>query len=627
MRRRRDPVPRASSAGHWLGGILVLGLLAGGVVSAAALLWENLDLRQLAPGLEPEPAPLPLPERPPRPGYEARSFGAVILRSARNQAFFPDTEYYERSLRRWRALVEATGGAVREVGSANELEGVAPEEVLVIPDAPCLSAAELNAVRAHAAQGGAVVSNWAVGARDEHCAWRGWNNVAELTGAPDVRELSVREALYLTVPGGTPFSAGLNPGTRVELVAEPSLAVKLTGPRVYWSDWALNPAPDESGGGADVAALTYRTSGGGRGAWFGFRLSQSATPADSASLDLLVGNGLRWAAGLASFNIASWPDGLHAALLLAQNVEADHGNAAAMAELLQRRGVRGSFYAVSQMVLDDTDLAGVLTAAGEVGSQTSDHQPVGGLTFHDQSVRLRRSWVEVRGWTGLAPGGLRPPEEAFDEGTLRAWADAGGSYILAVNQARSGSPEVYEVKGRPIVLLPRLIKDDYNVVVQDGAMRTERLTASFLEGVDKMRAVGGLAVVASHTQIMGEGGRLQAVETVIDSAQAQGDWWIAPGEEVAGWWKARSGVRLTMLGPGDMDATPAAGLGVLVEASPEEAVHGLWVDVVLPADPNGLGPLVDGESVAYVGTPWGIRVPVGDIEAGGRRVVSLVPTG
>lgn len=643
MRPRRDPVPRARAAGHWLAGVLLLGLLAGGVVSAAVVLWENLDIHQVAPSLAVEPGPLPRPQPAPRAGHEGRTFRAVLLRSQRNAAFYPDGKYYQESLRRWRALIEATGGVVREVGTAQDLAGVARDEVLIIPDAPCLSNAELRAIRAHVARGGAVVSNWAVGARDAKCAWRGWNTVAELTGAQDVRELAARRALYLTVPDGTALSPGFDPGARVELIPEPSLALALKGARVYWSDWALNPAPDESGGGADVAALAYRARSGARGAWFGFRLSQSVTPRDSARLDLLVANGLRWAAGLASASVASWPGGRQAALVLAQNVEAGYGNATAMADLLRKRGVRGSFYAVSHMVLDDKGLADSLEAAGEVGCQTPDHRPVAGLSFQDQAIRLRRAWADVRGWTGVAPAGLRPPEETFDANTLRAWADAGGSYILAVNQARSAGPEVYDGAGRTMVLLPRLIKDDYNVIVQEGAIRTGRLTSAFLEGIDKIRAVGGLAVVATHTQIMGVGGRLDAVAAVIDTARAQGDWWIAPGEEVSGWWRARSGVRVTVVEPGsppesgdsagrNRDApghagTSAAprGLRILVQAPASLPVSDVWVDIVLPEDPTGFGPLVDGEPVRYTGTPWGIRVPVGDVGAGEQRVVSLIP--
>jgi peptidoglycan/xylan/chitin deacetylase (PgdA/CDA1 family) len=576
------------------------------------------------------------------PGVEPTGFKAVLFRSARNQFFFPDTVYYPRSLEPWRRLIEDVGGTVREVGSAEELIDAAPDEVLVVPAAPCLSDDEVDALEAHLRAGGSLVSNWAVGARDERCAWDGWQAVGRLTGAGDVRELAVREALYLTVPAGTPLSVGMDPGTRIEFVPEAPLALYLPGPRVYWSDWALNPAPDESGGEADVAALSSRTDAGGRTSWFGFRLSQAATPRDSVNMERLVSNGLVWAAGLAAASPAPWPDGSRAALVLVEDVEADYSNATAMAALLLEEDVPGTFFPVSQLVLEDAGLAAQLASAGEVGSQTSDHQPLMGLPRREQEVRLRRSWGEIREWTGAAPSGLRPPEEVFDANTLEAWAEAGGSYVLAVNQARSGSPEIHEVDRGEVVLLPRLIKDDYNVFVQEGAFRTDRLTAAFLEGTGKMRVMGGLAVVASHTQIIGAGRRLEAIRAVISTAKAQDDWWIAQAGDVAHWWTQRAQVRVTMLPseevppsstvsaaadtPADTGAqSPRTFPVVRVEAPEGAGIARLWVDVVLPHVADALAPFVDGVPVSYSTTEWGIRVPVGDLAAGEVRIIHLRP--
>jgi peptidoglycan/xylan/chitin deacetylase (PgdA/CDA1 family) len=637
MRRRREPVPRARAAAHWLGGFLVLGILGGGVVSAAVLLWENLDVRQLAPGLAATPTPLPPPLPPVAAGVEPRDFDVVLFRSARNEFFFPETDYYAIGLEHWGAIIESVGGTVREIGSLEDLRAVAPSELLVVPMATCLSNAEIDALGAHTRAGGSLVSNWALGARDERCAWRGWETVGRFTGAGDVRELGARDALFLTVPSGTPLSLGMDPGTRIELVPEPPLALNISGPRVYWSDWALNPAPDESGGKADVAAVAGRTDAGGRTSWFGFRLSQAATPQDKLLMERLVGNGILWAAGLASASPAPWPDGSRAALVLVEDVEAEYPNAAAMAALLQEEEVPGTFYVVSQLVRDEAALAEQLVSAGEVGSHTSDHQPVTGLDSRDQFVRLRRSRDEIRRWTGVSPSGFRPPEEVFDANTLDAWAEAGGSYILAVNQSRSGSPELHPVGDGEVVLMPRLIKDDYNVFVQDGAGRPERLTEAFLEGMGKMRAMGGLAVVVVHTQIVGTNRRLESIRTVIDTAKVQGGWWMARAGDVADWWMRRGAVRVTMLPPEADSAAPELAVGdtvahtargfpvVRVEAPTGTGIARLWVDVVLPVGPNSAAPFVDGVPISYSTTEWGIRVPVGDLSAGETRVIHLRP--
>jgi len=651
MPRRRDPVPRARAAGHWLGGILLLGLLGGGVVVAAMLLWENLDVRQLAPGIATDPGPLPDPAPALSPGVQGGSFQAVLLRTPPNEGFYPDTTYYQRALEHWRRLIQETGGVVREVVSAADLRSLTVEDLLVVPESPCLSREEVAAVLAHLRSGGGVVSNWAVGARDESCEWRGWGTVADLTGAGDVRELANREALFLTVPGGMALSPGLDPGARIELRPDPSLALNLPGPRIYWSDWALNPAPDESGGGADVAALTARDESGGRMTWFGFRLAQAATPRDSVRLDRLVRNGLLWASGRGSASVAAWPDGKRAALLLVEDVEAEQRNALAMAEVLDELDIPGSFYAVSQLTVGDQELGEALLAVGEVGSQTSDHNPVAGLSFQDQAVRLRRSWSEIQEWTSVPPAGLRPPEESFDSNTLRAWADAGGSYVLAVNQARSASPEIHSFRNRePMVLLPRLLKDDYNVFVQEGAIRTEHLSAAFLEGMEKLRALGGVAVVAVHTQIIGTGRRLDAVRDVADRAMEEGGWWIGTGKEVAEWWRARSEIQVTgsapeiahSAGSPEPDSEPAGLTAASVDSAgpdpspdpilelqvtgPEDrALDGVWIDVVLPKGPEGAIPVVDGVPVSYTRTEWGVRVPLGALASGVAKVLSIVP--
>lgn len=629
MRPKREPIPRAKDSWVWLGGIALLGLLGAGVVAAGVALWENIDIRQLVPQLAAAPSAPPLPDLPEPPVRDSLHFSAVLFDSPRNAAFFPDTSYYHTSLQAWRSLIDELGGEVRDAASAADLQSLQPQDVLVLVEAPCLSAGEIAAARAHLRMGGGVVANWAVGARDEACEWRGWQTVSELTGADDVRELPTRDALFLTVPAGTALSPGLDPGTRIELRPDPSLALRRSGPRVYWSDWALNPAPDESGGGADVAAVTTHTPQGGRTAWFGPRIDQAVTSADSVNLRRMLRNGILWAAGAATAEPAVWPGGERAALVFTLDVEDEARNALESAALFREESLPISFYAVSQVVQDDDELARALTGAGEVGSQTSDHTPVAGLTAQDQRVRLRRSWTEIHDWAGVPPAGLRPPEESFDLSTLEAWQGLGGSYVLATNDARTASPAIYPVDDGQIVLLPRLLKDDYNIIVQDRVIRGSSMADAFLNGTRKLHAIGGLAIVASHTQIMRAGSRLDAVRTVADTARAQGDWWIARAEDVATWWKGRAATRLTFVPP-DSSAALADGFehastgDILVDAPPDQDMEGLWVDIVLPLGSEGLFPVVDGRSVDFSITDWGIRVPVDRLSAGSTQRISLL---
>jgi peptidoglycan/xylan/chitin deacetylase (PgdA/CDA1 family) len=638
MRPKRDVVPRAERAWNWLGGIFLLGLVGAGVAAAAVVLWENVDIRRISPDLavasgiattEPEPAAAA--------ARRGAGFEAVVLVSPRNASFFPDPAFYPGEIAAWQDLLAGMGATTRTVTDADGLAAIAPSDVLVVPHAACLSVDELAAIEAHLQEGGGVLATWAIGARDEACEWTGWQTVAGLTGAEDVREIPGGESLYLSVPGGVALSPGLDPGTRIEVVPDASLALRVSGPRVYWSDWALNPRVDESGGGADVAAVATWSPLGGRISWMGFRLGQAATPADSTRLSLMARNAVAWVAGEPTAAIAPWPGARRSATVFVLDVEAEPENATATADMLRARGVPGTFFVVSGLVDELGSLAATLVNSGEVGSQTVDHAPLVDRTAQDQRARLRRSAADLRSWAGVAPVGLHPPREAFDSVTIDAWQQAGGSYLVASNERRSASPELHRSESGTLVLLPRVLKDDYNIIVQDRVLRAEGLRDALLAEAEKAHAVGGLGIVAGHTQILRPGARVEALAEVVDSIAADEDRWVATGREVASWWRARNATRISFDPPypaGDVPPAPTLGPGVepastalsdlFVTAPGGTPLGGLWVDVVVAEVPAEIVPLVNGEPVDFEMTRWGLRIPVGDLDAGETRRISFV---
>ncbi|MSR20938.1 MAG: hypothetical protein EXR91_08170 [Gemmatimonadetes bacterium] len=153
-----------------------------------------------------------------------------------------------------------------------------------------------------------------------------------------------------------------------------------------------------------------------------------------------------------------------------------------------------------------------------------------------------------------------------------------------------------------------------------------------MDDARKMHAIGGLAIVAGHTQIMRPGPRLDAIRTVADSARAQGARWIARAEDVADWWIARAEVRLTFVPPDDSgfrgEGFERAGVSdLLVEAPVDRGLDGLWVDLVLPRGSASMVVLVDGRSVDFAATEWGVRVPLPTLAPGRQaRISLLVPT-
>lgn len=615
----RDPAPRAREALRWLTGLAFLGLLAAGIAGAAVMFWEYVDVESM---LRAEEAPSVERVReaglPPAPAATPRApFRVALVEAEASAAFFPDPAFHGRQVARWRGLLDSLGAEPVPVSTVGELEALDPATAVVVPVAPCLSFDLAMALYRRARSGGSMVVEGPAGVRDEACAWRGWSVVRSFTGAHEVRQVEPRESLYLTVPAGLPFSHGLVPGDRVEFGHDLQVAVRVPGMGAYWSDWALSPVPAEDADGVVTGALARSTEGGGRLAWFGFLASEAATEEDRRRVRRMHAAAVAWAAGRPLASLAGWPDGERAGLLLTEDVEGNAENARVLADLLERKGLPGTFYVVSDFLEGRDDLAPILPERGEVGTHTVDHRTLAGHAEGDQLARLRRSRRLAASWCGCAVDGLRPPQELFDRATLAAWRRAGGSYLAAENQGRSASPELHAVPGgdRPVVLLPRVMKDDYNLLVNDG-LDWEEAVGPLVESARKVHRLGGLAMLNFHTQLLDLGGAGPA-EAAVDSLLAWDGWWTGTAGQAAAWWRARHAAGLRVDGRED------GGLELRLAAPPGTALHGATLAVTPPGDPAAWAPAAGADGVRFHRGPYGLRIVVDSVAAGDTARIVL----
>ena len=644
-REEHDALARARSAGTWLAGLLLLGLLVTALVGAAVELWRRLDVNELVGGSRPAGTPeivLPSPDSASPPGaLAADSFRVVLLGSRASARFYPDSAFYGRALESWRSRAASLGAEVRTVPDPDSLRALSPRAVVVAPGTLCLSVDAGLALQSHVAAGGGLVAVGAVGARDAGCGWRGWEFLESLAGAREIRELDRRSGVYLTVPDGHPLAVGLGPGTRIEMRYARQLAAAAAGPLPYWSDWALSPAA-AGGSGADggtkrdapagrdrarpgSGALLHRAANGGRVAWLGFHPSRSAGEDDRRQARRLARNALAWAAGIPSADLAPWPGGARAGLVLAEEVESQPENARVLAGVAEERDVPATFFVASRLVPEEGDLAARLADAGEIATQTADHRPVGGEDPAAQRLALATSRREVRQWAGVSPVGLSPPEERFDRETLQAWREVGGRYLLTTNDARRASPEVFRLREGPVVLLPRVMPDDYSLYVDRGMSRGEMLRP-LVRSLEKIRKLRGLAAPSFHTQLAGLESRT-LIEGLVDSARAMGGWWWATGREAADWWLAREDTRISLA------REPAGGddggLEVRVRAPSARPLVDARIRVfpsARPAGGDGSGrwlATTDGEGLPVTSDSWSLEVALDSLAAGDSAVVRL----
>ena len=613
--------PRPRTPWAWGGAILLLGTLVAGLIGAAVVLWRYIDVDavlQAATGEMPAPvtemvADVPLPQL-----TSTVSWTAHLYVPEHNAGFFPDPRYHSDLNERWGALLVDIGAGIQHVRGAAALDSLGGNGLLVVAAAVCLDDDERDAIRRHVDRGGHMIATWALGVRDAECEWDGYRFLKDMTAADAAGTMAGLPPTYLTVPRGGVFAAGLPPGLRVELKTEPWVAVRSPSSSVFWTDWALNPL-SAPGGGAAGAAIARTTNAGSRIVWFGWRMDVAATERDRELLRRIAQNSALWAAGHIVADVNPWPGAQLSAMSVTQDVEHSFRNSRRLAERFNMNRVPVTFFIVTQLAAEYPELAEVLSAAGEIATHSVDHRQVAGRLWSGQLAGLRQARIDVEGWAGVAPVGFRPPREVFDEYTLEAWKRSGGLYLAGSNYARTAAPEIFDTPAGPLVVLPRVVDDDYAVMVARGETSPDSLRATFLASIEKVRWLGGLDLLTVHSQLIDSYSRVDAVEAAVRAAQATGDVWIAQASDIAEWWLQRSELELRVRERMDRSAV------LSISNHGASAVSSVWLTVYLPEDHETYAAPEVGEVILdSVFGPWGLRVRVPNLEPG-QTVEILLP--
>ncbi len=620
LNRRGYGPPRPRTPLTWGGAILLLGTLVAGLLGAAVLLWRFIDIDsvlQAATDTSPPAVAEVLPEVELPELTTTQPWTAYLYESERSAGFFPRLDYFSTLMGRWHNLLNSVGARVVRVTGGRGIDSLPDNALLVVPAGVCLEDDERDAIDDHVARGGHLLATWALGVRDEQCEWVGFRFLRDVTGAEAAGTVADRPPTYLMVPHGSVLAAGLPPGVRIELKTEPWMTVRAGSSVAYWSDFALNPLAAPGGGAAGVAVARSAESGS-RVAWFGYRLDVAARERDQLLLERLARNAVLWAAGHVVAEVEPWPDGYRAALAVTQDVEHNFRNSRRLAERFSAIGVPVTFFVVTQLAMEQPALAELLLSAGEVGSHSVDHRQVAGRLSSTQLAGSRQARADVARWTGVPALGFRPPRELYDESTLEAWRRVGGLYLAGWNDSRVAAPEIFRIRFGPLILLPRVVDDDYAVMVQRGQSSPDSLRAELQRGLDKMRSLGGLDLLTLHTQLIDSNRRVSAVESVVRSAQKAGDVWIARALDLAEWWLRRSWLELQVRERADHSAV------LSVRNTGAEPVSSVWLRVYLPEDHSTYAAPELGESIVEsLYRPGELRVRLPTIDPGGSVDILL----
>ena len=458
---------------------------------------------------------------------------------------------YEVLLAPWRKHLAAHRWQVTEASTPDALAGL-DKQILVVPSAVALSAAEREAMEAFKAGGGSVLLTWASGTRDDAKQWAGWEWLERMGQARVMGEVAKAEDApgFLVLNGESPINRSQGAGMRVWLGAnhEPLLRLAAVNDAQLggrFMDWARTPAP------ADVAngAIVYGEHGNGsRSVVLGF--SESTWEFQPHRIAPVIEDAMAFLARRSDAVLAAWPNGRRAAQIVEMDTEDQFRNALRLSTLMANIGYRGTFYVLTELVADYPDVVQTLAQSHEVAFHGDIHTSFRDLPEAVQRERLERMQAQMAAVLPLekTTPGFRAPTEGYDETTERLLAEKGFTHHLAdPHRTDARLPLFAGERGptRQLVVLPRTNRDDINLL-NEGGTDAVAMAQRLEDELALVEAQGALGILSVHTQHFGETNPLAAAVSLFlhDLAARRETVWLASSGQVTDWWKARDRVRV-----------------------------------------------------------------------------------
>ena len=258
-----------------------------------------------------------------------------------------------------------------------------------------------------------------------------------------------------------------------------------------------------------------------------------------------------------------WPAGHRAALCVSIDVDGPYGElnyqppanwydisqtdydpagVGRLLHLLADIDVRGTFCWVGRAAEDEPDLVRRAVAEGhELALHSWDHRGYRAMSPTERRADLLRAAATLIAVGDHVPVGHKTASWNFDDTTHALAQELGLEWVMDRPLGDLPSLLTLDLSLPPVVNLPPAKHyDDYAFFV-DTTVTPQATYEFWREDLDVLRAEGGLMCLTLHPFVSGRPGPSRAVARLLDYAVDLGDIWIARADEIARWWRSRSG--------------------------------------------------------------------------------------
>lgn len=488
----------------------------------------------------------------------------------------------------WEAFLRKYKIPFVRITSVDLLEQVPSHGVLLLPSNVALSEREMTAIDAARERGVSLLTTWLTGVRSESGDWRGFDFMEK---SLDVRvagdTADAEDDNFMIVHGDNPVTHAIPAGTRVWLERiKGMLPLRLVGRNyaAHIMDWSRTYSLEKKTG-LIVFDEQKRASGKtSRIVTMGYAEPEWAS-ADPRMLEAIAHNTIAWLFRQTDAYLASWPHPFSSATVLAVEGGEDVAEVdVEFAKRLESSGGRATYYVLSSSMAKAAPVIKRIQKRGHeiayFGDKFDGFKDQGRET---QAKRLdnMKQGLEDAGIKLIDGGGFVAPMDSYDKVTESLLLERGIGHYLSFMDATDSRLPFFASGTKDVntatIVLPRTQPGPEEATEEgdpdEGMQR-------FLEEFALSESMGGLSVIRVPTQtILAQPHQ----DLLFEHLKARKDtMWVAPGAEVAQWWRNRAKVSVRL------EHNAKAPILVVSVHGSEDVKSPLSVWVNLPATGKGL---------------------------------------
>ena len=429
-------------------------------------------------------------------------------------------------------------------------------KLIVLPGSKSLSDQQIMQLKRYVENGGSIFVTGGPATFSDEGKWRGWDFFTEVFGMKFNKEIKPEETYKVhTLRGNLPITAGIPTGYALKIATwDRPIYAEVLEPRTtqvsFWYDFRKEAGlvREEI---QKSAGISYGTYGKGRFVWYGFEInSVLGVQKDYINFEKLFNNSVNWLIYQPTAFIRDWPSQYDAALVLIPTIDQQPGNIYNLNNYFTSDQISPTFFMSANTAIENPGLAkslikkGTLGAIVDIGFVQSPEDTLNKLFNKEvQSSAINFATDTLSKISGQRVIALMPLNGYYDDNTLQAMASENYEFLVTDSLTDRSVPEIRIRNEKPIMIITKTARDDYEVVRNYGLVNPEFQRYTYEEDIDRILFEGGLYVFKVHTNYQLQPQYTSVIKDVINYAKTK-KMWITSLPELKSWWMRRQGVEV-----------------------------------------------------------------------------------